>query len=105
MSFLGAPIEYVEVHCPQQSCGVHFAVSRPFFDDRVADRGTFWCPNAHAMRLGIDTPQEKQIRQLELAAAEQGRIIIAQREDIQKLRATVASQVLGIATAEGEHRP
>lgn len=63
---LSVPVELEPVECPQ--CGMVFALTKVYFDARVADQGFFWCPDAHNIQLGVPGPLEVlETRRVQLA--------------------------------------
>lgn len=102
------------VDCP--TCGITFAVPRPFYDERVADQRAFTCPNACAVRLGTESSSDRQVQSLGKQVVELGealkeartivdelaRIALDRESEIGILRQAVVQYELGPATAQEE---
>lgn len=80
-------------------CGVPFAVPAALFDSVVAHQGVLCCPNGHSSELAREPKVEQHIRRLEEGAAALGHQVVDQKLEIERLRATVAAHMLGVATA------
>jgi hypothetical protein len=87
MSTFAFGITFEVLHCG--ACGVHFAVTEAFADERRRDGRTWHCPNGHA-RVFRETEAERLRKQL--AAVEQAKARAEQNRDAERNRAERAER-------------
>lgn len=59
MSVFVGQIEYVQISCGKEGCGVEFAFERHFRDNRLNDRRTWYCPNGHPRVFNAESNASK----------------------------------------------
>lgn len=105
MSFLPATVALEVIECPK--CALVFAVSRAFFEQRVADRGFCSCPATCSFQLGVGTAADR-LRTAMLAALQRAEAdVVAQkmttlalRREVHALRRAAIDQLVGPNTTE-----
>ncbi len=69
---------YTIIACPDQKCGVTFAINNEYRNRRVEDHRSFYCPSGHSMSYGEDNEAEKQRKRADRLA----RTVEAREEEI-----------------------
>jgi len=99
------PVQMEGLECPK--CALPFAVTRAFFDARVADQQAFTCPNACTMQLGVESTSDRMVKALEqeLRGAREATYVatvaeLKLRGELRRARATIVDLTVGAATAK-----
>lgn len=71
---------YATITCGADGCGVQYALSKEFRDERVKDHGTFYCPNGHRRHYAGRNEAEELQRKLD----EQGERFERERQSHQR---------------------
>lgn len=95
MMGLTVPVELEPVECPK--CGLLFAVTKTYFDARVADQAFFWCPEACNIQLGVPGPLEVLDAQRVQLADE----VVGLERAVSALRQEVIEHTLATPAARG----
>lgn len=90
-------VEFVTEECCK--CHMQFAVTRDFYDQRKADKATFYCPAGHPMHYTVSTEQrlQQQIERERLmreAAESRAASAVNQRDQIAKAHKRMRTRVM-----------
>ena len=83
-----AEVQLIQVECV--SCGMIFAFSQRFCDDRKNDHGTFYCPRGHGQSFVTKTKAEKGAEKLRVMLEQRDRRISELWGDVSALNEEVA---------------
>lgn len=107
MAPLPATVALEVIECPK--CAVVFAVTRAYFDARVADRAFFWCPEACNIQLGVESTTDRlltatlaELQSAQTQLFEQKLKSIELGREVRALRQAMVDHVVGPATAQEE---